>query len=78
MDVLQCISCRRIHLMAWQLQLAEQQRATRLLREYLTAYYSSPVSAVPWQQDTIEMYNPINSEISKLVPHVIIIRESSL
>ena len=52
MDVLQ-YHARRMHLMAWQLQLAEQQRATRLQREYLTAYYSSPVGAVPWKQDMI-------------------------
>ena len=53
MDVLQ-YHARRMHLMAWQLQLAEQQRAAaRLQREYLTAYYSSPDGAVPWQQDMI-------------------------
>ena len=28
-------------------------RAARLQREYLTAYYSSPLRAVPWQQDMI-------------------------
>ena len=102
MDVL-LYHARRMHLMAWQLQLQLQFHwrkntsrhyttycgatfcgepwnvmLARLQREYLTAYYSSQVSAVPWQQAGLAMYNSVNSEIIKLVPRVIIIREGIL
>ena len=76
MDVLQ-YHARRMHLMAWQLQLAEQQKAARLQREYLLTTHPQ-LGLSHGSKTRFEMYNSINSEIIKLVPHVIIIREGSL